>query len=427
MRTGYGESIITPPIGTYLAGYSARTKPSIGVHDNLFVRSLFFETSEKNFVLMSLDLLGVDVELVDKITKTISSKLPVRKEDILIAAIHTHAGPDIFGVYSECDISFLRKYIVNASYGATLYAYNNMLDVKTAYTIGEVNGVTVNRRDPYKGKVDPRVYVFGFLNNNKPYILLSNFTSHAVVLGSNNLYISADYPGAFNNFIKILTGSNSIFFNGTCGDINPYTPGTNLKRVYDRNIGTFEDVEWMGKILSCEAVKQFLLNKKVSEEEALLITREIKVEIKKPYTINEAKEKLTKAEEKYKEALKAGKNIINAKLEVLKTKIIFTYLNKYWNGIRTRIGAVRLSKDSAILFLPSELLVKIGLSIKRESPFSNTAVVGYTNGYFGYIPTIDEYEKGGYETKYPTSIVKEGTAEILIKDGIKLLNELKTS
>lgn len=74
-------------------------------------------------------------------------------------------------------------------------------------------------------------------------------------MGHNNLQISADYSGALNQYVKILTGGFPVFLNGACGDINPLTRGTDLTKVYDRSIGTFEDVEWMGRILACEAVK----------------------------------------------------------------------------------------------------------------------------------------------------------------------------
>lgn len=50
--------------------------------------------------------------------------------------------------------------------------------------------------------------------------------------------------------------------------------------------------------------------------------------------------------------------------------------------------------STAIVILPSEVLVEIGLKIKEGSPFKNTLVAGYCNGYFGYIPTERDYEEG---------------------------------
>ena len=428
MRVGYSRSVITPPIGTFMAGYAARTKPSIGVHDELYVRAIYVEDGEEKFISLALDILGVDVELASRISEIISKELPIEREKIMISATHTHAGPDIQGDYSQIR-NYLREYIVDACCGAAMAAYNDLREVSVVQGVGSVEGITVNRRNPVKGSVDPRLHVIGFRVGRCPYAAIINFTCHAVVLGHNNLYISADYPGTLNKYVEILTGAKSLFLNGTCGDINPYTPGTDLNRVYDRSVGTFDDVEWMGKILACEAVKTMLLRE--AEDGRLYIrAKKLRIGVRKPYTLSEAEEMLRRAEEKYKEAQKSGdsKKIIEASYERWLARKTYDTLKIYKDidAIETWMGAVSFSPSCAMVFLPSEIVVKVGLEIKRRSPFENTVVVAYTNGYFGYIPMLDEYEKGGYETIFPVSIVEKGTGEKLIDEAISLLMHLRS-
>ena len=46
---------------------------------------------------------------------------------------------------------------------------------------------------------------------------------------------------------------------------------------------------------------------------------------------------------------------------------------------------------------PAELLVEIGLNIKKASPCPHTFVAAFTNGYMHYGPPAADYGKRGYE------------------------------
>jgi neutral ceramidase len=39
------------------------------------------------------------------------------------------------------------------------------------------------------------------------------------------------------------------------------------------------------------------------------------------------------------------------------------------------------------------------MDVRQQSPFSNTFYFGYTNGWFGYLPTAKGFEEGGYEPR----------------------------
>src|SRR5690606_36084688 len=59
------------------------------------------------------------------------------------------------------------------------------------------------------------------------------------------------------------------------------------------------------------------------------------------------------------------------------------------------VHAIRIG-ELAIVTQPCELYCQFGLDIKRRSPVSNTIVVGLTDGYGGYCPTIYGVLGGGY-------------------------------
>ncbi|RAV19158.1 hypothetical protein [Paenibacillus contaminans] len=51
----------------------------------------------------------------------------------------------------------------------------------------------------------------------------------------------------------------------------------------------------------------------------------------------------------------------------------------------------------AIITAPAELLVEIGLGLKKASPHEHTLVSAFSNGYLHYAAPVYHYDKGGYE------------------------------
>lgn len=53
--------------------------------------------------------------------------------------------------------------------------------------------------------------------------------------------------------------------------------------------------------------------------------------------------------------------------------------------------------ECVLITSPAELLVQIGLNIKKASPYPHTFVAAFSNGYLHYGPPAGDYGKGGYE------------------------------
>ncbi len=89
------------------------------------------------------------------------------------------------------------------------------------------------------------------------------------------------------------------------------------------------------------------------------------------------------------------------------------------------IHVFRLDNDTAIVTLPHEIFVELGLAIKRTSPFKNTFVLSLCNGIDFYVPTQKAYAEGSYEVV--NSRVKLGAGELLVDAATALLKELKST
>ena len=276
-RASFSEAVITPPIGVYLGGYAARLKPSMGLHDDLKVRSLSIEMDGEAAILVSCDLLAVNNEIVRDSRKLIEDHIELEEDRILIAATHTHSGPDIVIPFKEETNGAWKEILKRQIAGCAIDAYNSMEEALAASGLGEVHiGFNRRRKD---GPIDPQLGLLRIDKASKqPLAALINYACHPVVLGSDNLLISADYPGFavrnFEEFMRIRGKKlKALFFNGACGDINPATSRGYICA------GTFRDAERIGSIIAAEALKVYekLEPKKPEKFKAASLTLDLPV------------------------------------------------------------------------------------------------------------------------------------------------------
>ena len=64
--------------------------------------------------------------------------------------------------------------------------------------------------------------------------------------------------------------------------------------------------------------------------------------------------------------------------------------------IPAEVQGIRIG-DCVLITSPAEVLVEVGLNVKKASPYEYTFVAAFSNGYVHYGPPAAEYAKGGYE------------------------------
>lgn len=89
---------------------------------------------------------------------------------------------------------------------------------------------------------------------------------------------------------------------------------------------------------------------------------------------------------------------------------------------RTWVQAVRVGA-LALVSAPGELLVDLGLEIKRQSPFAPTMVIELANDSVGYLPTRRAFEEGAYELE--ASLFGPGVGEQIVEAALGLLEGLR--
>ena len=101
-------------------------------------------------------------------------------------------------------------------------------------------------------------------------------------------------------------------------------------------------------------------------------------------------------------------------------------LSNIGESIPVEVNVIAIGNDVAIVCLPGEVFVELGLAIKQGSPFTTTMVVELSNCVETvYVPTRAAYAGGSYEVT--NSALQPGGGEILVETALSLLREAATS
>jgi neutral ceramidase len=231
MRAGFAATDITPPVGTVLNGFIARTSPGTGVDVPLSARGLVLETEGTRWLLISLDLLGLSPVTADSIAADLARRLDLPADHIVLACTHTHSGPMTvrlrgLGPADEDYVAFLQERI---GHTASLAA-SRRERVRLSWSSVPVS-VGINRRQvvPGDGSVvlgrnpdgpkDDVVRVLR-LQGERTSTILFHHACHPYCLGGDSTLISADFWGHAATVLK-EKGHDSIYMNGCAGDITP--------------------------------------------------------------------------------------------------------------------------------------------------------------------------------------------------------------
>lgn len=432
LEAGVARHNLTPPVGVDLTGYIGRPGPSAKVHDDLSVTALVLDDGETRVGIVSLDLLGTDAEQDAALRAKASQVSGIEPGNLLFASSHTHAGPatQLLRRCGTPDDSYLRwafSQVVSAVEQASKTLKPAELRFFTA-----TSDLAINRRgfvfdrgtqaSKTSGVItDPEVSALVVYIDSAAPVLVFNYACHGVVMGSDNVQISADWIGAARSILEDspVIGM-SMFLQGCCGNINP------------RWRGSFDEVVRAGESVARPVLAAMPQAQRVSGTPVEVAWHSVDL----PFLPLPPQEELEQQISYMRGELarKRAEGVPGAQLEVDQAMIWWAEdalkAQKTDGGpthVTVRLQAVRLG-DVTLVALPGEAFCEIGLTIKQMAG-PRTMVVGYANGNIGYIPTAEAYAEGGYETDqaykfYGLSMIGPESERIVL-DGVKnLLAEL---
>jgi hypothetical protein len=220
LRVGSAERDVTPAVGSWLAGFDP-ARASTRVSSPLRVRALVVLTPERRFAIVGLDNLGVMREDADWIKSGLAG---FANGDVFVCASHTHAGPDLIGLWGNYMLSSGRdRDYLAAVRVATAAAVAEAVERAQPATFvrGEAwlppTGLVKNSNRA--GVFDRRVTVLHAraVADGAPVGTLLHLACHPEVMPRRNTAISADFVGVLCDAWRANGHGQAVFVNGALG------------------------------------------------------------------------------------------------------------------------------------------------------------------------------------------------------------------
>jgi hypothetical protein len=440
LRAGIGIADITPPIPFRMSGYF-NERLSTGVKDRLAAKAVVFQQGETTAALVFCDLIGISLDVSTRSRRLASEATRIPADHIVVAATHSHTGPLYFGAlhqyFHERAIAKLGKdpfetvdyptLVVESIVAAIVQAKSALQPVELEAGNAHEERISFNRRFHMKdgtvrfnpgrlnpeivraaGPIDPQVGAIWLKRRGEtnPWAAIVSFALHLDTVGGTEY--SADYPKMVADELRKSCGPEFtlLFGAGTCGDINHIDVTTRQSRTPAE----------IGRMLAetLQQAKQRSVFAGIAESS--LAVKSVKVQMPlqeySPGEIAEARQRMDL--------------VGNRELPFLEQVKACTIMDLQLLGMKERlfeIQAIRLDRDTAMVTLPGEVFVELGLAIKSASPFKTTLVVELANDDPAYIPTRKAFAEGSYEIV--NSRVQPGGGERLVQAAVDLLKGLQ--
>ena len=230
LSAGAAVRVITPRLPgadtddgliVYMGGLERGQQPT-GVHDDLFARALVLTgVNGRTVGLVVLDLIGFFHDDVEAVRSELAERHPdVRLDYLTVASTHTHAGPDVIGLWTpigrtvdDAYVAFIRHEAVEA----VAAAWNARRPARMYVAQGSAPQLARDTRLPEL--IDDTVMALGLRDSttNAGIATLVNWNSHPSVCGGENTEISADFPRAVVARMETDWGGTALYVSGDLG------------------------------------------------------------------------------------------------------------------------------------------------------------------------------------------------------------------
>lgn len=358
MKLGYSELIINPIKETRLVGMGDSKPKANEIEGDLYVRCIIFNEGNRNVAIISLDSLAISYNIAERVKENIIKSFDLNIE-VVISCTHTHYAPSILNHPYLCRVdeeylTLLSEKIIEVISKCVLNMKEN-INIRYNYCffdeIGKSRITGLDSKNIFLQRLD-------FFSDKENIVTIVLHNCHPTILSVENNKISSEYPGETIEKLKARNKDTFfMFLQGAAGDISTRT----TRRGQDYN-----EVNRMANILTGKVME---LDKGESEP---IINMSLKTEI---FNINHNIKTL--------ENFTISQSISNREKETI--QMALGYLqelgeNKEYLDNKVRITKVKLN-DINLVFNPCELFS----SYLNNFDVSNTMVIGYSDGYLGYI------------------------------------------
>ncbi|MEU4324313.1 hypothetical protein [Nonomuraea dietziae] len=445
MSVGYGRAGLAVPEGTPMGGYLDRQGPSAGTLDPLEVSAVTWSDGERRFALAVADLVCVNDDLAERAREAAGCEL-------WLAATHTHAGPETRcvpggGPTPEQWLDLVAEAVRTAVHRAV----DSERPSEGVALRGDLRGVGADRSRPQAEAVVP-LDVIAVRDGGLAGVVVV-LPVHPTVLPAANLLVSADLAGAVRRALKERLGPGVwvVVATGAAGDISTRhtrrgQDAAELDRlgavVADRCLdlltesaradsgepdwggansgggdsgGGDSGVHSGGPGRGGEGAGR-AVGRRVWAAGSRVGTARRRIALARAAVAADAESLAADLERAEAAGDPVSARLARSRVEGLRAR----HTPAAEAGpIDAEVGVARVG-GLALVGLPGEPFLAVADQIAEAAPCP-TVVLGYVNGYPGYLPTADAYRRTEYEVL--ASQVAEGSAEQLAATALALLAE----
>ena len=381
---------VTPPPGHRLDGYAARTGPATGTADPLRATLIWLSTVDSPGVLwLSLDAVAVGTALAAELSAAAASAAGIPSSCVVVCASHTHSGPSgwtgqIHPVIPAAREPELYKPLIAAVEAASL----PRSPVRASWRSTEVVGVGTNRhrRDgPHDSTAG--VLTLHSLDGSLAAVLL-DFACHPTTYGPDNLLWSADWPGAART---ALAGSDDVvvgYLQGAAGDVSPRFTRQGRGAAEVERLGGLLAAQ-VGDALTKPGLELPSVAPTIRRTTARLKVRDLPLPAETAAIVASAEAGLKGRLDDPADRI-AQTRLDGARGQALMAAAALPAV------LELPLSIITLG-DVAWVNLPVELFALHGRRLQAASRYPVTRVIGYADGYFGYVVDSDAVQAGVYE------------------------------
>lgn len=381
LEFGFSETEITPHTPIQTIGFGVQ-EPATGVERALMAQATVWRLGETICAVIAIDHIGFAIAHARSLRTRIADLIGAGLEQVMLCFSHTHAAPNDSAEpeYSE--------WVDERVLDAVRRAMNGMLPVRAAWGCADVE-IGVNRR--MGAALDRRAGILKVVDakTGANAFALLRLTAHGNALKADNRLISPDWIGAARDWISkklhcpvmIAQGaSGNVAPKYFCSKLNPLDADDTSGRFVRTNDALSEMARavWkgVGRVFDGIQAREVRTLRMHSARKALLAR------------VPEMPRAREIAEEAHRAAEIDGARWLR---EVAR-------LNA--EGVKEQYETVEMQffqlDEGALIGVANEIMCELALEVAKKA--GNTVFLdGYTNGSAGYLPTAEEYDRGGYE------------------------------
>jgi hypothetical protein len=222
LTAGFAEVDITPKVDgktpVYLAGFGKNRKAT-GVHDPLFARAVVLADGDRKIALVSVDLVGLFQEPVERVRKRLSGFTYV-----LVSSTHNHEGPDTLGIWGPTlfqtglNAAYLKE-VEDKIVQAVQAADKDRRPVEARIGTARAPELLHDARQPIVKHDELVALEFRPPKGDKPSGLVVQWNCHPETLASKNTEVSADFVAFTVEHLKKRYGCPVVYLTGTVGGL----------------------------------------------------------------------------------------------------------------------------------------------------------------------------------------------------------------